>query len=461
MELETGERIMKTQQREDAGIRIRAKRIKGIFSNWKNDFEKHMEELKLLCLGIVVGVLAGSFASLYKYLIHGVEDILNLLISYEAKDVLFFGGLLFIVIVLAVLVGYIKKFEPLCGGSGIPQVKAEIKGHIDVHPVKLLFSKIVGGALTALSGLSVGREGPSIQIGAMSGKLISNVFRHNIEFERFLITCGASAGLAGAFNAPVAGMLFAIEEVHRKINRKLLICIMAAVISADLVSKLIYGTNQVFQIPIIEALPVFNYTSLIIFGMILAVLGVVYLKLMEVFMKLNDSLKIPETLKMIPYFVVPVFLLFTMPEILGGGGILMHQLLAGEIALQMLVLFFVCKLVFAIFSFSSGVPGGIFFPILVLGAIIGSIYGQVVDPEHLNTFIILGMAGYLTAIVRAPITSVILIFEMTGNMAYLLPLTVICLITYSLPNYLNAMPVYDYLLKRLLNKRGIEFEEED
>lgn len=419
-------------------------------------YNNRLEDVKLLLFGIMVGIVAGVFSSFYRYIIHGIEDLLKFLIAIPDKGIHLFFLLLGICVILAIVVGYIKKFEPLCGGSGIPQVKAELKGYISSNPLKVLFAKISGGALTALAGLSVGREGPSIQIGAMSGKWISKLLKREKLSERFLITCGASAGLAGAFNAPVAGILFSIEEVHRHISKKLLITIMAAAISADMVSKFLYGTHTVFKIELLEKIHVMQYWHILFFGAILSVLGVLYLKLMSFFMKINDEIKLPAAFRMLPYFVLPVILFFFVPEVLGGGGVLMEGVLKHEWGIGILLLLFVLKLLFAIISFTSGVPGGIFFPILVLGAIIGSIYGQIFDPLHVNSFIILGMAGYLTAIVRAPLTSVILIFEMTGNMEYLLPLTLICLISYALPNYLNSLPIYEYLLERLLDKQDVK-----
>lgn len=418
-------------------------------------YNNRLEDVKLLIFGILVGVVAGAFSSFYRYIIHGIEDLLKFLIAIPNKSIYLFFLMSGVCLILAIVVGYIKKFEPLCGGSGIPQVKAELKGYVSPNPLKVLFAKILGGALTALAGLSVGREGPSIQIGAMSGKWISQLLKREKLSERFLITCGASAGLAGAFNAPVAGILFSIEEVHRHISKKLLITIMAASISSDIISKSLYGTHTVFKIELVEKLYVGQYWHILLFGLILSVLGVLYLKLMSFFMKVNDGLKLPVVFKMLPYFILPVILFFFVPQVLGGGGVLMESVLKREFGIELLLILFAFKILFAIISFTSGVPGGIFFPILVLGAIIGSIYGQIFDSTHVNSFIILGMAGYLTAIVRAPLTSIILIFEMTGNLEYLLPLSMICLITYALPNYLNSLPVYEYLLERLLDKQDV------
>lgn len=412
---------------------------------------ENSRDFKLLFLGIVVGVFAGLFSAFYRFVIHSIEHLTEHLIEFYSSNYFYFFIFLVISIFISIIVGYIKNFESLCGGSGIPQVEAEIEGHISANPFKVLFAKIFGGSLTALCGLSVGREGPSIQIGAMVGKIISKFSKQDEETEKFLLTCGASAGLSSAFNAPVSGVLFAVEEVHRHVNRKLLITAMSAAVSADVVSKLLYGTETVFNFTLNTKLPLKDYWLLLIFGVILSIFGVLYLLTMKFFMGINDRIKVRQEFKFIFYFVVPVILLFAFPYVLGGGGILMAEI-QKDLPIKTLIVLFFAKLLFSCFSFSSGVPGGIFFPILVLGATIGAVFGKIVDPIHINSFIIIGMAGYLTAIVRAPITASILIFEMTGNLTYFLPISIICLITYIIPDYFKAEPIYDYLLERLLKR---------
>ena len=238
--------------------------------NVSNNHRK--EDLKLLFYGILVGIAAGGLSSFYRYIIHGIEGIIGGIVNISRSHFYIYPIIFIALIFISFLVTKIKKMSRFCGGSGIPQVEAEIKGYINPNPVKVLLAKIFGGALTALAGFSVGREGPSIQIGAMSGKLVSRKLKKNKTVEKFLITCGASAGLAAAFNAPVAGILFAVEEVHRHISKKLLVVCMAATITADLVSKILYGTETVFNFSMAEKLPLVNYWTLILFAVVLSVL---------------------------------------------------------------------------------------------------------------------------------------------------------------------------------------------
>lgn len=412
--------------------------------------KQRKQELMILMIAGCIGIVTGLVVSFYRYIIHAIEHEFLHVSALLKENPIFYVGLFFVLVLLGVIVGKMNVYEPLAGGSGIPQVNAELTGAIDPHPLKVLFVKIVGGILSALSGMSIGREGPSIQMGAMVGKQISKQFKQNKTLERFLLTSGASAGLAAAFNAPLAGVLFALEEVHRYFNRKLVLAIFTAAVIADYVSKIFFGVHPVFQFKINEVFPVNKYYLLIIFGIFLAIFGILYFKLMQFFQQLND--KIQSKYKTILYFITPMIFFIFLPDLLGGGSNLFKHL-SNYSTIQLLFGVFILKLVFSIFSFSSKVPGGIFFPILILGAILGVIYSKMIGNQYVTLFLIFGMAGYLTAIVRAPITSVVLLLEMSGNISYILPLSVVCFVAYIVMNYLDIDPIYEYLLERLLHKK--------
>lgn len=419
------------------------------------------DDIKLILEALVIGTMAGLISVFYRFLLHHIEHFLEWLPgtvrAYPLAIPVMFIGLA----VLALIVGRIREWESFCGGSGIPQVEAEIKGYINQNPIRILIAKIVGGALSVFGGLSVGREGPSIQMGAMSGKLFSRLIKRNKTTEKFLMTCGASAGLAGAFNAPVAGVLFSLEEVHRHFSRKLLVSAITAAVTADFVSKLFYGPSTVFEFHIERHLPFREYWILIPLAVILALCGVLYNHLMKVFSNFYDNLRMPGRYKPLFAFVVSGVMILVLPQVLGGGHIMIDYILHDHPTIGFLLLLFVVKLLFSLFSFTSGVPGGIFFPLLILGSTLGVIFSRLLAPDYPQIFIILSMAGFLTAVVRAPLTSIILIFEMTGRLSYLLPLTIVCLITYAMANYLRSLPVYEYLLERLLRNNPKHEEGDD
>lgn len=385
-------------------------------------------------------------------MIHEIEYFLNM-ISNFAKESSFIYIFIFITLLaLGYVVGKMVAKEPLASGSGILQISGELAGELNQNPIKILFVKIFGGMLSALGGLSIGREGPSIQMGAMIGKLISKITNQNKTYERFFLTSGASAGLAAAFNAPLSGVLFALEELHRYFSKKLIIGIFAASVIADYVSKLFFGTKPIFNFVIENELPIEQYYLLIFFGIFISIFGFLYFKLMVFFQNLNHKIHLKIQYKMMIYFGITFLFFVVAPNLLGGGGLLFKNINLYD-SLIILCGIFLLKLIFSIFSFSSKVPGGIFFPILILGALLGVIFSKLIGSNHVTLFMIFGMAAYLTAIVRAPITSIVLLLEMSGNINYLLPLTIVCFTSYLILNYFKIEPIYEYLLHKILESR--------
>lgn len=162
-----------------------------------------------------MGIVAGLVVLLYRVLLEYAGRGMNLVLEYARKYPALLGGWFLALFVLACIVGKLVKFEPMISGSGIPQVEGEMMGKLDQVWWKVLPAKFLGGFLSLFSGLSLGREGPSIQIGAMAGKAVSKALKREKTEERYLLTCGASAGLAAAFHAPLAGVLFSLEEIHK------------------------------------------------------------------------------------------------------------------------------------------------------------------------------------------------------------------------------------------------------
>lgn len=413
--------------------------------------------------GLLVGAVAGGIVLLYRIVLAYAGEWLQMILHY-AKGSPVKMCLWFVILVLfAVIVGLLVKWEPMISGSGIPQLEGEMIGKLNQRWYRVLPAKFLGGFLSLFAGLSLGREGPSIQLGAMTGKGISKMLDRGKTEEKFLLTCGASAGLSAAFHAPLAGVMFSLEEIHKNFSVSVLVSVMTSSITADYISSKVFGLDPVFQFDIGHALPQSYYWMILLLGVILGVMGAFYnwftLTVQELYKKtkgLNEITKV-----MIPFLLAGV-LGFIMPELLGSGHNLIDALTHGELALTSVVFLLVAKFVFSAICFGSGAPGGIFFPLLVLGAFIGGIFGMVgttyfgMRPEYINNFVLLAMAGYFTAIVRAPITGIILIFEMTGSLSQMLSLSVVSIVAYVVASLMKSEPIYESLLGRLLKNQGQE-----
>lgn len=413
--------------------------------------------------GLLVGAVAGGIVLLYRLVLAYAGEWLQMILHY-AKGSPVKMCLWFVILVLfAVIVGLLVKWEPMISGSGIPQLEGEMIGKLNQRWYRVLPAKFLGGFLSLFAGLSLGREGPSIQLGAMTGKGISKMLDRGKTEEKFLLTCGASAGLSAAFHAPLAGVMFSLEEIHKNFSVSVLVSVMTSSITADYISSKVFGLDPVFQFDIGHALPQSYYWMILLLGVILGVMGAFYnwftLTVQGLYKKTKGLNEI--TRVMIPFLLAGV-LGFIMPELLGSGHNLIDALTHGELALTSVVFLLVAKFVFSAICFGSGAPGGIFFPLLVLGAFIGGIFGMVgttsfgMRPEYINNFVLLAMAGYFTAIVRAPITGIILIFEMTGSLSQMLSLSVVSIVAYVVASLMKSEPIYESLLGRLLKNQGQE-----
>lgn len=434
----------------------------------KNNTEntlKRAEKLQIILIGegTLVGIAGGLVVLLYRILLEYAGLWLRQILDFVKNSPLLIAGWFAILILLAIVVGKLLTWEPLISGSGIPQLEGEMTGQLDQVWWKVLSAKFVGGFLCLLGGMSLGREGPSIQLGAMTGKGISKILDRGKTEERFLLTCGASAGLSAAFHAPLAGVMFSLEEVHKNFSVSVLLSVMAASLSADYLSSTVFGMESVFQFNIISRLPQSHYWMIVILGVILGALGAFYnwftLKVQSLY---NNAKHLNTTTRLVIPFLCAGFLGFLAPDYLGSGHNLIDLLTEGNLLLHIILITLVCKFIFSAVCFGSGAPGGIFFPLLVLGAFIGGAFATFsvtylgLDAMYINNFVLLAMAGYFTAIVRAPLTGIILIFEMTGSVQQLLSLSVVSIVAYIVATLLRSKPIYESLLERLLEKRGIE-----
>lgn len=414
-------------------------------------------QYRLIVEGICVGFLTGLVVSLFRLGLEKAESLRGSVLD-AAKEGGEMAALAFTALVFAYLiVWYFSKKVPLAGGSGIPQVKGEMKGQMEQNWWQIILAKFAGGICAIGAGLSLGREGPSIQLGAMVGKGFSKVAKKLRTEEKMLMTCGAGAGLAGAFSAPLAGVVFSLEELHKNFSTEILLSTMAASVTSDFVSSYIFGLSPVFGLHVGGRLPLSRYWMVILLGIILGAFGVFYNWMTGVVQDGYDKLPRKYMRVAVP-FVCVIGLAICYPYVLGSGHGLVSEVARGDFALNALLVLLVVKFFFSIVSFGSGVPGGIFLPLLVLGAITGGLFADIMGDLagygelYLSNFVILGMAGYFSAIVRAPITGVILITEMTGDFQNFLSLAIVALVSYLVADILNGQPIYDQLLYRMLSK---------
>ncbi|MGL4874709.1 MAG: ClC family H(+)/Cl(-) exchange transporter [Clostridium sp.] len=425
-------------------------------------------KLRVVLESVLVGIGVGILVSLYRVVLDHVLGYTYLAYNFMSKHVLFIIIGLIILAIVGIIVGLMVKDESMISGSGIPQIEGILTGYFKApSPIKLIIYKFVGGVLAIGSGLSLGIEGPSIQLGASVGHLFGNITKKIKIEKRFLISSGAGAGLAAAFNAPFAGVMFVLEEVHKKFTPVLFVSAIAAAVSSDAVTWFFFGKKPILRSHVLATLPFRYYGYLILLGIIVGLAGVIYNKSLVKTMGLYKKIKLPIQFKMIIPFACAMFFGLFLPQVLGGGEGLIDAALHGNVVLKFAIILLIAKFIFSMISFSSGTPGGILFPLLTLGALVGLIFAETsiqffdLDGIYLTNFILFAMAGMFASIVRAPITGVMLVCEMSGSFTQFGPIILVCGVAYMVAELLRCEPVYESLFKmRLHSMESAEKREE-
>ncbi len=414
--------------------------------------------LRLSGFGVIVGVAAGTVAVVYRIaMVYSAELREFLLSAADGWLIPFYFALL---LLMALAVAALIKWEPYIAGSGIPQVEGELKGYFDMPWLKVIIGKLAGSLLCIVAGLSVGREGPSVQLGAMAGKGVSRLLKQDNLKERYLITCGASAGLSAAFNCPLSGVVFALEEMHKDYSITMIFSAMAAAVSADFVSKWIFGMSPVFHIPLTSSLELKYIGHVLLLGVLIGIAGVLFNHAMFFAGKCYGKIpkQIPKRFHPVIPFMLAGVMGFVMPVVQGDGHNMLELLTDGSLGLKLMLIYFAVKFVFSMICFASGAPGGSLAPMMVLGAYAGGIFAKIfihtagMDSALINNFVILAMAGYFTAICRAPLTAVVLAIELTGSLNHLVYAVMVVLIAELVASFFKSEPLFDALLHHMISR---------
>ena len=418
------------------------------------------EALFLVVRGLEVGIFAGLVAVLYRYMLSFAETGLEKVLEYVHQNPSRIALWLILLAILGVFVYFINKWEPDASGSGIPQVNAEIKGRLNPNWWKVILAKLIGGTTSVFSGLSLGREGPSVQLGGMAAKGVAKITKADKTTELRMISCGAGAGMAAAFNSPLAGTMFVMEEIHHSFDKNILCMGIVSTVVADYISKLFFGQNTIFNYKTVT-FPLRYYWILILLGIIIGLCGVAYTQLMlkaqELYKKIT---KIPQYIKLPIVFVLSGVIGLVLPQVLCGGHSMVSLLMTERPEIKTMFFLLAAKFLFGALCFACGAPGGTLYPLCVLGTYLGAAFGSIILkytglPAGLwEEFAVIGMAGFFSATVKSPITGIVLVFELTGNMDNLLPLATVALISYAISNTLGSEPIYEALLGRMPNKEG-------
>lgn len=405
--------------------------------------------------GIAIGLFAGIFVCLYRYLIKLGNTALNQYIFpllHEGKLLpllLWAAGL----VALAFIVHKLIRFEPDAKGGGIPHAVKETEGSSDSRWWSVILSKITAAPLCILAGFSLGTTGPSIELGAMAGKGIGTAMGNLSDKDKAdgasgknklsaYAYAGSAAGLSALFNAPLGGMWFACEKLHNTKEFPGIVTLIAS-FCATLVSIIVFGTAPAVSCH----LPPTDwriYAGSAILGIFMGCLGYFYSQSLSFATKKLSDGKIPQLPLWTAAFLIAGAVGYFIPEITGGG-LNMLAVITGDNPLFRTLLFLLLgKYLFSVFSSGSGLPGGTVFPLLTVSACLGQLFGMSADwlfPSLGITpaiFILPAMAGFFTSVIGAPVTGMFLLCEFSGDYKNLPPLIVVCMVSHLIAKRLDA-----------------------
>lgn len=415
-------------------------------------FLQEIARSKIILQAVMVGLISGLLVVFFKVSINKLfEFIQNFISQFDLSHKLLIfplittlGGLISGVLVF--------KFAPETKGSGIPFVKMVMARMGNITRVRTIVVKFLAGVAGIGTGLSLGREGPSVQLGAGAGSLVGKIFKMKGTDQGKLIAAGAGSAIGATFNAPIAGTIFVLEELVNKFSASLLFPVLVATVTASSVARHFLGNNPSFTIPYITHDLSFEGISVcIILGIVAGFLGVAFAKIIyknnEFFEKMD---KIPNWLKpAIAGFGIGVIGIF-IPYVLGSGNLSVDLLLQHKLALSVVVLVFAVKFFVTPFCFGSGAAGGIFLPMLMLGSFLGYIVASIFNMFgfHVDVVVMamIGMGAFLASVARTPITAVVMVFEMTAGYTHILPIMLSAAIADLIAEKLNHRPIYASLV---------------
>lgn len=421
---------------------------------------------------ISVGLITGLIVSVFRWIIDHTMQILYFIYPKMAAQPMWLIPYVILMIVICLVLGHITKpYLNDLVGSGVPQIEAVFLGENKMPWWAILWRKFVGGLLAICPGLMLGREGPCIEMGAMVGQgFAQNVFKTDEDQLVELQQCGVAAGLAAAFSAPMAGAMFLVEEISFSFKPKKVVSILAASFSADFMTILFFGDKPCLYLPVRGYFPVYAYWTLPLIGIFLGLLAYGYqyvlLSLKPWFSKIK---KLPAAYHSIIPFILIIPIGLWEPRLLGGSHVLITdffnhrmdaQLLLGPWSLVIIpIIVFLVRFVFSMLSYGSSVPGGIFMPILVLGALLGMICANFLIKTHIIPsmyfvhILVISMAAYFGAIEKAPFTAIMLLTEMVGTVQQILPLIIVTFVSYYVLDLLGGKPIYEALRLQMNYKK--------
>jgi CIC family chloride channel protein len=423
----------------------------------------------LMVLALLTGAGAGAGAIAFRYMIEGVTYLFTghddySFVGRAGNPLLGLGG--WFVVVAPVVGGLIygplvSRFAPEARGHGVPEVMYAVNRLGGRMRPQVPIVKSLASALCIGSGGSVGREGPIVQIGSALGSVLGQLAKVSESQLRLLVACGAAGGIAATFNAPIAGVFFALELILRNFETRSFGLVVLSSVTADAIGRAAFGSHAFL------ALPPFSFSSpleLILYGglgVLASGVGLAFVRVLYAGEDVADRLwRGPDWLRPAAGGVLLGLFLLLVPQMYGVGYPVLEHAVAGHYVIAALVGLLAAKVLATSLTMWIGGSGGVFAPSLFMGAMLGSAYGAIAHDAlpHLaaaaGAYGLVGMGAVFAAAARAPITAVLIIFELTGDYRVILPLMIAVVVATAVANATTRDTIYTLKLRR----RGIDID---
>ncbi|MDR0685007.1 MAG: ClC family H(+)/Cl(-) exchange transporter [Spirochaetaceae bacterium] len=430
--------------------------IEGIMREW------YGSRLAVIIESVVIGCSTGFVIVLFRLALNRTDKLR--LAIYQALPSMPVRYTVLLVVSLALaglLLGLANVVRPMVSGGGVSQIKGVIQGFLKADWKTELPLKWVASFLAISVGLSFGWEGPSVMLAAYTGIAILQIFKRPQRERNTLLASSTAAGLSAAFSAPLAGVLFMLEEMRVTITPLSIACAMGASMAGDIVAGHFFGLKPVYHFRSLTVMPTRFFMWIILLGIICALLGDLFKRALYLSQDFFKLLRVPVLLRPMIPVLLSIPLSFHLYDVTGGGHPLIDSLSVTNRSINLLLVILFVNLLYSSFCAGSGASGGIFLPFITCGALAGDIFGRIlteagfVGMDYQLNFMILGMAAMFSAVVKAPVTGIVLVLEMTANYNHLASLVLVSLCSFVTAELISSRPVYDVLLTRLLDEAGL------
>ncbi len=410
-------------------------------------------------LAAIIGVLGGIGAVILRELIDAIQHFAWASNPYSLDDVAALPWWWIVLVPTAggLAAGFAIRFAREARGHGIPEIIAAVAVEGGRIRPRVAIIKSIASALTIATGGSVGREGPIAQIGAAIGSTLGQLLRLNPRRLRTLVGCGVAAGIAATFNAPVAGALFAVEVIVGDFGVPQFSPIVISSVMATVIARSQYGDTHAFVVPQYELRDPLELIGYVVLGILAAVVAVAFVRMLDASETLSQKWKFPEPLQVAMGAGLVGVIALWLPGVLGTGYTAMDRAVTGSYGTGLLLVLVVVKILAVCFTLGPGGSGGVFAPSLFMGAMLGAAVGHGMEwlmpgqAAPSGAYALVGMGAVLASTTHAPVTAIVMMFELTGDYQIILPVMLSCIVGTLLASHILGDSIYTIRLSR----RGI------